>query len=236
MFDKIPTASIYSNAWRNAARWVLEETFLTGGPMITTTPEPGLKSLGADAKAPITAVGSLVGVMWVSELLDTAVGHRLDRYGVQPRTLVGLRGIPFAPFLHVGWQHLIGNTVPFAILGVLIALSGVVRFAKANVIIGLCSGLGMWLFGATGSVHLGASGMVFGYLGHLLSRGFFDRRFGQIVLGAIVGVVYGGLLWGVLPTNTGVSWQGHLFGFLGGVVAAWIMRRSPKTPGKAASL
>jgi membrane associated rhomboid family serine protease len=166
--------------------------------------------------------------MWVSELLDTAVAHRLDRYGVQPRTLVGLRGIPFAPFLHVGWQHLIGNTVPFAILGVLIALSGVVRFAKANVIIGLCSGLGMWLFGATGSVHLGASGMVFGYLGYLLSRGFFDRRFGQIVLGAIVGVVYGGLLWGVLPTNTGVSWQGHLFGFLGGVGAAWIMRRSPK--------
>jgi membrane associated rhomboid family serine protease len=228
MYDKIPAASSYSNAWRNASRWVLEETFLTGGPMITTTPEPGLKSLGADAKAPVTAVGSLVGVMWVSELLDTAVGHRLDRYGVQPRTLVGLRGIPFAPFLHVGWQHLIGNTVPFAILGVLIALSGVVRFAKANVIIGLCSGLGMWLFGATGSVHLGASGMVFGYLGYLLSRGFFDRRFGQIVLGAIVGVVYGGLLWGVLPTNTGVSWQGHLFGFLGGVGAAWIMRRSPK--------
>ncbi len=193
--------------------------------MITTTPEPGLTSFGADAKAPVTAVGSLVGVMWVSELLDSVVGHRLDRFGVQPRSLVGLRGIPFAPFLHVGWQHLISNTVPFAILGVLIALSGVVRFAKANLIIALCSGIGMWLFGATGSVHLGASGMVFGYLGYLLSRGFFDRRFGQIVLGIIVGVVYGGMLWGVLPTNTGVSWQGHLFGFLGGLGAAWIMRR-----------
>ncbi len=196
--------------------------------MITNTPEPGLKSFRDDAKAPITAVGSLVGVMWVSEFLDTIVSHRLDRYGVQPRSIVGLRGIPFAPFLHVGWQHLIGNTVPFVILGVLIALSGIARFAKANLIIGLCSGLGMWLFGATGSVHLGASGMVFGYLGYLLSRGFFDRRFGQIVLGAIVGVVYGGLLWGVLPTNTGVSWQGHLFGFLGGVGAAWVMRRPSK--------
>ncbi len=194
--------------------------------MIATTPEPGLKGLGADVKAPFTAVGSLVGVMWVSELLDTTVGHRLDRFGVQPRTLVGLRGIVFAPFLHVGWQHLISNTVPFAILGALIALSGVVRFAEASLIIGLISGLGMWLLGATGSVHLGASGMVFGYLGYLLSRGFFDRKFGQIVLGLIVGVVYGGLLWGVLPTNSGVSWQGHLFGFLGGVGAAGIMRRS----------
>lgn len=194
--------------------------------MITTTPEPDLKGLGADAKAPLTAVCSLVGVMWVSELLDTILGHRLDRFGVQPRTLVGLRGIVFAPFLHVGWQHLISNTVPFAILGALIALSGVVRFAEASLIIGLISGLGMWLLGSTGSVHLGASGMVFGYLGYLLSRGFFDRKFGQIVLGLIVGVVYGGLLWGVLPTNSGVSWQGHLFGFLGGVGAAWIMRRS----------
>jgi membrane associated rhomboid family serine protease len=197
--------------------------------MITTTPEPGRKGLGADAKAPVTAVGSLIGAMWVSELLDTIAGHRLDQYGVQPRTLVGLRGIPFAPFLHVGWQHLIGNTVPFAILGVLIALSGVVRFVKVNLIIGLCSGLGMWLFGAAGSVHLGASGMVFGYLGYLLSRGFFDRRFKQIMLGVIVGVVYGGLLWGVLPTNSAVSWQGHLFGFLGGVSAAWIMRRRSNT-------
>ena len=196
--------------------------------MITSTPEPGLKSLGADAKAPVTAVGSLVGVMWVSELVDTIVGHHLDRYGVRPRSLVGLRGIPLAPFLHVGWQHLIGNTVPFAILGVLIALSGVVRFAKANLIIGLCSGFGMWLFGATNSVHLGASGMVFGYLGYLLSRGFFDRRFGQIVLGAIVGLIYGGLLWGVLPTDSGVSWQGHLFGFLGGIGAAWILRKPSK--------
>jgi membrane associated rhomboid family serine protease len=202
--------------------------------MITTTPEPGLKSLGTDAKAPLTAVGSLVGLMWFSELVDTIAGHHLDRYGVRPRSLVGLRGIPLAPFLHVGWQHLIGNTVPFVILGVLIALSGVVRFAKANLIIGLCSGLGMWLFGATNSVHLGASGMVFGYLGYLLSRGFFDRRFGQIVLGAIVGVVYGGLLWGVLPTDSGVSWQGHLFGFLGGVAAAWFMRR-PSKKAKTAS-
>jgi membrane associated rhomboid family serine protease len=206
--------------------------------MITSTPEPGLKGLSAGAKAPVTAVGSLVGVMWVSELLDTIVGHRLDRYGVQPRTIMGLRGIPLAPFLHVGWQHLIGNTVPVAILGVLIALSGVARFVKANLIIALCSGIGIWFFGATGSVHLGASGMVFGYLGYLLSRGFFDRRFGQIVLGAIVGVVYGGLLWGVLPTNTGVSWQGHLFGFVGGVAAAWIMRRQSKswTHGDAKSL
>lgn len=197
--------------------------------MSTSASVPKLKSFGSDARAPVTAVGSLVGVMWVSELLDTIVGNRLDRYGVQPRSIVGLRGIPFAPFLHVGWQHLIGNTVPFAILGVLIALAGVARFVKASLIIGACSGLGMWLFGGAGSVHLGASGMVFGYLGYLLSRGFFDRRVGQIVLGAIVGVVYGGLLWGVLPTNAGVSWQGHLFGFLGGVGAAWILRRPAKT-------
>ena len=195
---------------------------------MSENPLTTVKRLGGDMKGPATAVGWLVGVMWVSEVLDTIAGHRLDRYGVQPRSFVGMRGIPFAPFLHFGWQHLIGNTVPFAVLGVLIALAGVPRFVKASLIIGLCSGLGMWLFGATGSVHLGASGMVFGYLGYLLFRGFFDRRVGQIVLGAMVGLVYGGLLWGVLPTNTAVSWQGHLFGFLGGVGAAWVLRRPSK--------
>ena len=196
----------------------------------SASPRTPLAEYRRDALAPVVAVGSLVGVMWVSEAVDTVVNHHLDRFGVQPRTLVGLRGIAFAPFLHVGWRHLTGNTVPFVILGVLIALGSLAKFLEASLIIGLCSGIGIWLFGASNSVHLGASGIVFGYLGYLLSRGFFDRRFGQIVLGVIVGAVYGGLIWGVLPTNSGVSWQGHLFGFLGGIAAAWILRRQREPP------
>lgn len=196
-------------------------------------PSPGRGSLDAivdraalaEAKSGTTVVGGLVGAMWISEAVDTILRHRLDRFGVQPRSIEGLRGIPLAPFLHAGWAHLIGNTVPFAVMGVLVALSGLARFVETFVVILLASGIGMWLFGGSNTVHIGASGIVFGFLGFLIFRGFFARKLGQIALGLIVAVVYGGLIWGVLPTQRGVSWQGHLFGFLGGIAAAALTRR-----------
>ena len=171
----------------------------------------------------IVAVGVLVAVQWVSEIVDFFVKHRLDKYGVRPHQLLGLRGIAFAPFLHAGFNHLIGNTVPFVVLGVLIALGGMRQYVSVTVIVAFISGLGMWLFGSSNQVHIGASGVVFGYLGYLLVRGLFARNVRQILLGVVVAAVYGGLLWGVLPTNSGISWQGHLFGAIGGVVAARLL-------------
>ena len=171
----------------------------------------------------IAAVGVLLGAQWLSEIVDFFMKHRLDKYGVRPHQLLGLRGIAFAPFLHAGFGHLIGNTVPFAVLGVLIALGGLRQFLSVTVIVGFISGLGMWLFGSSNQVHIGASGVVFGFLGYLLVRGVFARNLRQILLGVVVAAIYGGLLWGVLPTNSGVSWQGHLFGAIGGVVAAKLL-------------
>lgn len=163
----------------------------------------------------------MLGAQWTSEAADVVLDHRLDVYGVRPHVLAGLRGIVFAPFLHSGFGHLIGNTLPFAILGGLVALGGLRQFLSVTLIVGLVSGLGMWVFGSSNEVHIGASGLVFGYLAYLLVRGVFARNVRQILLGIVVAFFYGGLLWGVLPTGRGISWEGHLFGVVGGIVAAW---------------
>ncbi len=171
----------------------------------------------------VVAVGVLLATQWVSEAVDVIVDHRLDAYGVRPHQLVGLRGIAFAPFLHAGFGHLIGNTVPFAVLGVIIALGGLRQLLTVSAIVAVISGIGVWVFGSSNEVHIGSSGVVFGYLAFLLVRGFFARNVRQILIGVVVGFLYGGLLWGVLPTSRGVSWQGHLFGAIGGVAAAKVL-------------
>ncbi len=184
----------------------------------------------------LVAVGAMLAAQWTSEVADVVVDHRLDVYGVRPHVLVGLRGIVFAPFLHSGFGHLIGNTLPFAVLGGLVALGGLRQFLSVTLIVGLVSGLGMWVFGSSNEVHIGASGLVFGYLTYLLVRGVFAHNVRQILLGIVVAFFYGGLLWGVLPTGRGISWEGHLFGVVGGVAAAWGLlqvanARSSEDPG-----
>lgn len=165
-----------------------------------------------------------VALLWALELLDTALDNRLDGWGVRPRSDEGLAGILFAPLLHLGWAHLAGNTVPLLVLGFLILLSGVQQWAVVTATIWLVGGFGVWLTADPWTVHLGASVLVFGWLIYLVLRGLFTRRLGQIALGVLVLVAYGGLLWGVLPGQPGVSWQGHLFGALGGGLAAWWTR------------
>lgn len=179
------------------------------------------------AQPGIVAVGGMLALQWGSEVVDVFADHRLDVYGLRPHRLVGLRGIVFAPFLHAGFGHLIGNTIPFAVLGVLIALGGLRQLLSVTVIVALIGGLGTWVFGTSNQMHIGSSGLVFGFLAFLLARGIFARSLGQVLLGVVVGMVYGGLLWGVLPTSQGVSWQGHLFGALGGVVAAKLLSDQP---------
>jgi membrane associated rhomboid family serine protease len=172
----------------------------------------------------------LVGLLWLLEGVDQASGNALDRYGIEPRSGQGLFEMFTAPFLHVGWAHLAANTVPFFILGVIVLLDGWRRWAAVTLWIVVCSGATVWLIAPAGSVTLGASGVVFGWLTYLLARGLYTRAPGQVAIGVVLLLFYGGLLLGVLPTDSGVSWQAHLGGAIGGVIAASRQRRTPVDP------
>ena len=170
----------------------------------------------------------LLAIMWLSEIVDTALDHRLDGYGIEPRDADGLIGIPAAPFLHLGFGHLISNTVPFLTMGFVIAFKGAMRVLFVTAIVALVSGAGTWLVAPESTIHIGASGVVFGYATYLLSRGFFDRDVIEIVIGLAVGLIYGGVLLGGLIPQAGVSWQGHFFGAVGGLVAARALAAEPR--------
>ena len=159
-------------------------------------------------------------VMWVLEVIDKLADNRLDRYGIEPRDGDGLIGVVAAPFLHSGFDHLASNTVPFLLMGFVIAAQGAVRVIGVTAIVALVSGLGTWLIAPESTIHIGASGIVFGYATYLLSRGFFNRSALELAVGAVVAVVYGTVLLGGLVPEDGVSWQGHFFGAVGGVLAA----------------
>ena len=168
-------------------------------------------------------VGVFVVVLWGLEILDTASGHALDAYGVQPRSEEGLVGVVVAPLLHFGFDHLISNTVPVAVLGFLTLVTGIARGVLATAIIWVVGGLGVWVFAQPGSNHAGASVLVFGWIVYLVVRGFLNRRTTEILIGVVVFLLYSSVLLGVLPGQPGVSWQGHLFGAVGGAVAARLL-------------
>jgi len=171
-------------------------------------------------------IAASVALMWVVEIVDLAAGD-LDGYGIRPRDADGLVGILAAPFLHGGFAHLVGNTLPFLVLGGLVALGGLLRVAAVSAIVIVASGVGVWLTADSGSLHIGASGLVFGYAAYLIARGAITRDLIHVAVALVVIVVYGTtLLFGLLP-GLGISWQGHLFGAAGGALAArWLDRRS----------
>jgi membrane associated rhomboid family serine protease len=175
-----------------------------------------------------TAIGiviALVALMWGLEIVDVALDHRLDQYGIEPRDPDGLDGVVAAPFLHVGFGHLLANTLPFVVMGVVIAFEGPLRLVGVTAIVAIVSGLGTWLVAPDNTIHLGASGVVFGYATYLIARGLFNRRAGELAIGAGVALLWGGALLGGLEPQRGISWQGHLFGALGGLLAAWALAR-----------
>jgi len=198
----------------------------TQTPTATTRRQPTSREQG------IVLVVALLALMWVLEIVDQVTSADLDQYGIQPHDADGLVGIATAPFLHAGFGHLIGNTIPFFVLGVGIALSGLARVAAATAIVAVVGGFGTWLFASSGTNHIGASGIVFGYASYLIARGFFSRNLLHLGVGVLVIAIYGTtLLFGLVPTD-GISWQGHLFGAVGGVVAARLLdsreaRRKP---------
>lgn len=168
----------------------------------------------------LRALGVLVAIMWVVELVNVLDSYRLDHDGIVPRNVSHLYGIVFAPFLHASFSHLLGNTIPLVILGLAIAFAGVRRLLLVTLIVALVSGLGTWLTAPAGTVTVGASGIVFGYATYLISRGLFDRRIAEIALGIIVLMLFGGVLIADLIPHAGISWEAHLFGGIGGVIAA----------------
>lgn len=183
--------------------------------------------LGPDRTNALLLVVAMVVLMWVTEVVDQIGFGDLDAYGIHPRDVDGLAEVLAAPFLHVGFGHLVSNTLPFAAMGAVIALGGLARVALVTLVVVLVSGLGTWLVASSNSIHLGASGVVFGYATYLVSRGLLSRRPIELAVGALVVVVWGvGLLQGLLPQER-ISWQAHLFGAIGGVIAAALFARRP---------
>ncbi len=185
----------------------------------------------------LVLLGGIVALMWLVEVINALTGGRtLDNDGgIYPRNVDHLWAILTAPFLHVSFAHLIDNTVPFVFMGLIIALRGAWRLALVTLIVILVGGLGTWLVAPGGTVTVGASGVVFGYATYLFTRGLFDRSWLEILTGIVVGVVWGGALVSSVVPHTGVSWQAHVCGAIGGVVAAWLLagRRNERRAGGA---
>jgi membrane associated rhomboid family serine protease len=171
----------------------------------------------------------LLAAMWVAEVLDAALPVDLDAYGIHPRDTDGLLGVALFPFLHAGFGHLLANTVPFFVLGALVAADGRRAFWRATLIIIVVGGVGTWAIGHAQTVVVGASGVVFGYLTYLVARAYYVRRALHLVIASVVLFLYGGLLFGVLPGVPGVSWQAHLMGAVAGVVAARATRSARRS-------
>jgi membrane associated rhomboid family serine protease len=168
-------------------------------------------------------LATIFALMWIVDIVDVLDNHKLEEHGIRPRDAEGLQGILFAPFLHANLSHIVGNSVPFIIFGTVIALSGAARILSVTLIAGFISGMGTWLVAPSNSLHIGMSGVIFGYGTYLISRGVFEKSLLQLLVGAVIGAMYGGVLLGGLEPQQGISWQGHLFGAVGGVVAAWFL-------------
>jgi membrane associated rhomboid family serine protease len=170
---------------------------------------------------------TLVVIIWTVEVVNLLLGHRLTSFGVLPRSSSGLIGIVLSPFIHAGFWHAVSNTIPLLILGGLTLAADKARFLMTTVAIILLSGTLVWLF-ARNSYHVGASGLVFGYFGALITRAIIEHSIKSIILAMITITLYGGLLWGILPLRSYISFEGHFFGLLAGIAYIWIIHRFAK--------
>jgi membrane associated rhomboid family serine protease len=191
--------------------------------------DPAKRVLPASPKAAAIVALSFTLLLYLVELVDVILPANLDNGGIHSRELSGLDGVLWAPLLHAGWSHLFANTVPVLVFAFLAMAAGIGRFALVTAIIWVVSGLGVWLVGPANTVTVGASGLAFGWLAYLLVRGIFNRATGQIVVAVVLLGIWSGMLAGLLPGTPGVSWQGHAFGALAGVLAAWLTTRTGKS-------
>ena len=171
-------------------------------------------------------LGVIVAIMWLLEAINAVDSNQLSvSDGIYPRNVDHVWSIFTAPFLHFSWQHLIANTIPFVFMGLIIAWQGAKRLLLVTLIVIVVGGLGTWLIAPAGTDTAGASGVVFGYATYLFARGFFNRSLLELLTGLVVGVVWGGALLSSVVPHYGVSWQGHVCGAIGGVLAAYLLRR-----------
>ena len=185
-------------------------------------------SLTGELKSIIKVLAACLAILWTLELTDVLLlDGMLDGFGIQPRELVGLIGVLTWPFLHGGLAHLLSNTLALLLFGTLVSMWGRREFFAVSLVSTIVGGLGVWLVGADGSMHIGASGVCFGLFGYLLARGFYERKFGSVVLSVVIGILFGGTLAGAVPglSMPGISWEGHLFGLIGGVLVARRLKR-----------
>ena len=175
------------------------------------------------------ALLSIVAIWWGIEIVDHILfSGGLDRYGIYPRELSGLLGVLFAPFLHGDYSHVLSNTVPFLLLGYIVLKAERLHFYLTSLAIIVVGGLGTWLIGRE-SVHVGASGLIYGYFGYVILRGIGEKKIKWILLAIVVGVVFGGMIWGVFPSvgKQGISWEGHLCGMIAGGVIGYKRAKRP---------
>ena len=180
--------------------------------------------------ARLAALAGFVAALWGIQAVNWASGYRLNfAFGLIPRDLSGLDGIVAMPMLHASFEHLISNTPPLIVMGALLAATATRALVAINAIIVGLGGALVWLLGSH-AIHIGASGLVFGWFGFLVARGLVDRS--PVTFGAalVVGLAYGSILWGVLPGQPGVSWEAHLFGALAGAAAALAVRTRVHAP------
>ena len=178
----------------------------------------------ASTRTAAVGIGTITLGLYGIEAADSASSHSLDRdLGLHSHQFSDLWAIFTSPLMHASWEHIIGNTIPLVLLGFLVLLEGWRRFLGVAVIGAVTAGLSAWMFSPAHTVTVGASGVIFALLTYLIARGIYTRKVGQIIGGVIIAIAFGSLIWGVLPTSSGVSWQAHLGGALGGVLAAWVL-------------
>ena len=231
----------------HSPRFSAEESRLLFGP---DSADSGTPRSGRSANPPVAHLNTTVdrphllsrfspvlivlAVMWVIEIVDAILPVDLDAFSLQSWNPLSLYGLVTSPLLHSGFGHLLANTFPFLVLGIVIAFEGKRRFWTVTGITALSSGLGAWLTTLPGQHIVGASGIVFGFFGYLALRTWFTddllRKIIYFAIGLFIFVTYGAsMIFGMLPQTNDISWQGHLFGFAGGIVAAWWLHRRPET-------
>lgn len=200
---------------------MLEQTMLAAAPVLSSfaSPEAELGTWESTA-----VLHDILIATWGLNIINWVfLGRALNWFGLRPRTPVGLLGIVFSPFLHGNIMHLLGNSLVFFVLGWMVLTRGLSSFLAVTLIVALAEGLGVWLFGRSAN-HIGGSGVIFGYFGYLLFGSFFDQNVTALILSLAVGIFYWWMLPGIMPTqNQRISWEGHLFGFLGGVLSAYFL-------------